>query len=63
MGHNVVVVRLMVGTHAILHITNGIIDITVQPLLGNLTGILAAQLLNLCHRGSFLQQARGNVCL
>ena len=62
-GDNLVVDHLVVGAHPVLGIANGIIDGIVKAALGNLTGILATDALDLLHRGSALHQTGGNLCL
>ena len=61
MGDNLVVGHLIVDTHAVLGIADGIIDIAVETAVGDLLGILTAQALDLLHRGTTLDQTRGDL--
>ena len=61
MGDYLIIGHLIIDTHAILGVTNGIIDIAVETAVGDLLGILTAQALDLLHRSTTLDQTRGNL--
>ena len=61
MGDYLIIGHFIIDTHAILGVTNGVIDIAVETAVGDLLGILTAQALDLLHRGTTLDQTRGNL--